>query len=544
MQGADPFDFVIIGAGSAGCVLANRLTESGRYRVLLLEAGGEDRNPWIHIPLGYGKLFTNPKVNWLYTSEQEEATSNRRIAQPRGKVLGGSSSINGLVYIRGQREDYDHWRALGNGGWGYDDVLPYFRRSEDQQRGADDYHGVGGPLTVSDPSESHPLCEAYIAAAEQCGYPRNPDFNGARQEGFGYYQWTLRNGLRSSAATGFLRPARRRKNLSVITRAHVTRIVFSGKSALGVEYLYRGQTRSVGTRCEVILAGGAFNSPQLLQLSGLGPAAKLREFGIDVIADMPAVGADLQDHYNHRLMYQCTEAFTLNDVVNNPGRGVVEALRYLFLRKGFLAMGALYAAGFLRTDRTLPTPDIQASLMLFSADKPGDNLHRFSGFSLVVTLLRPESRGDVLIQSADPLHAPAIRPNYLATLKDREVMLAGLKAVRRIMDTPTMRPYVAREHDPGTACASDADLLDFVLRRGGIAYHPVGTCRMGNDAAAVVDEGLRVRGVQGLRVVDASIMPTLVSGNTNAPTIMIAEKGADMILQDAARRSIDIPARS
>ena len=536
MQDADSFDYVIIGAGSAGCVLANRLTESGRYRVLLLEAGREDLNPWIHIPLGYGKLFTNPKVNWLYTSEQEAATGNRRIAQPRGKVLGGTSSINGLVYVRGQREDYDHWRELGNAGWGYDDVLPYFRKSEDQQHGADEYHGVGGPLTVCDPSEPHPLCEAYIAAAEQCGYPRNPDFNGARQEGFGYVQLTLRNGRRSSTATGYLRPARRRKNLSVITRAHATRILFSGKSAIGVEYIHRGQTRSVNARCEVILAGGAFNSPQLLQLSGLGPASLLRDFGIGVIADMPDVGANLQEHYNGRPVYQSTEAFTLNDVVGNFGRGVVASLRYLFLRKGFLTMGSFYAAGFLRTDPALPTPDIQAGLSLFSSDNAGDNLHRFSGFSLVVTLLRPESRGTVLIQSADPLHAPAIRPNYLSTPKDREVLLAGLKAVRRIMDTPAMRRYIAREHEPGTSCVTDADLLDYLRRRGRISYHPVGTCRMGNDALAVVDERLRVHGVQGLRVVDASIMPTIVSGNTNAPTIMIAEKGADMILQDAARR--------
>jgi choline dehydrogenase len=536
MQNADSFDYVIIGAGSAGCVLANRLTESGRYRVLLLEAGGEDRNPWIHIPLGYGKLFTNPKVNWLYTSEEEAVTGNRRIAQPRGKVLGGTSSINGLVYVRGHREDYDHWRKLGNAGWGYDEVLPYFRKSEDQQHGADEYHGVGGPLAVCDPSEPHPLCDAYIAAAEQCGYPRNPDPNGARQDGFGYVQMTLRNGWRSSAATAFLRPARRRKNLSVITRAHATRIVFSGKRAVGVEYLHRGQRRSVGTRGEVILAGGAFNSPQLLQLSGLGPAALLREFGIGVIADMPNVGANLQDHFSARLVYQSTEAFTLNDVVNNFGRGVVEALRYLFLRKGFLTMGSVYAQGFLRTDPTLPRPDIKAGLVLFSADKAGADLHRFSGFSLIVILLQPESRGTVLIQSAEPLHAPAIRPNYLATPKDRQVLLAGLKLTRRIMDAPAMRCYIAREHEPGTSCANDADLLEYLRRRGGISFHPVGTCRMGNDASAVVDERLRVHGVKGLRVVDASIMPTLVSGNTNAPTIMIAEKGADMILQDAAGR--------
>jgi choline dehydrogenase-like flavoprotein len=536
MQEADPFDYVVIGAGSAGCVLANRLTESGRYRVLLLEAGGEDRNPWIHIPLGYGKLFTNPKVNWLYTSEPEAASGNRRIAQPRGKVLGGSSSINGLVYIRGQREDYDHWRSLGNTGWGFDDVLPYFRKSEDQQRGADDYHGVGGPLTVSDPSEPHPLCEAYITAAEQCGYPRNPDLNGARQEGFGYVQVTLRNGMRSSTATGYLRPARRRRNLSVITRAHATRILFSSKNATGVEYLHHGQIHTVNARREVILSGGSFNSPQLMQLSGLGPAALLQGFGINVIADMPGVGANLQDHYNGRMVYRSTEAFTLNDVVHNFGRGMVAALRYLFVRKGFLTMGASYAAGFLRTDPALPRPDIQAGLMLFSADKAGDDLHRFSGFSMLVRLLRPESRGTVLIQSADPLRAPAIRTNYLSTPTDREVLLAGFKAVRRIADAPAMRRYVAQEYEPGPSCATDAELLDYLRRRGGISYHPIGTCRMGKNASAVVDERLRVHGVQGLRVVDASIMPTVVSGNTNAPTIMIAEKGSDMILQDAAPR--------
>lgn len=534
MQEPQAFDFVIVGAGSAGCVLANRLTACGRYRVLLLEAGGEDRNPWIHIPLGYGKSFTNPQVNWLYSGEPEAASGNRRIAQPRGKVLGGSSSINGLVYIRGQREDYDHWRDLGNAGWGYDDVLPYFRKAEDQQRGADDYHGVGGPLSVADPSELHPLCEAYIAAAEECGYPRNPDFNGARQEGFGYVQLTLRKGFRSSSATGYLRPVRRRGNLSVITHAHATRILFSGKRATGVEYLRHGQKCSINARREVILAGGAFNSPQLMQLSGLGPASLLRGIGIDVIADMPEVGANLQDHYNGRLVYQSTEAFTLNDVVGNFGRGVVAALRYLFLRKGVLAMGASYAAGFLRTDPALSRPDIQAGLALFSMDKAGENLHPFSGFSLVVRLLQPESRGSVMIQSADPLQPPAIRPNYLFDAKDREVLLAGVKAVRRIMDTETMRRYIAREHDPGTGCVSDEDLLDYIRRRGGISYHPVGTCRMGNDATSVVNDRLRVRGIAGLRVVDASIMPVIVSGNTNAPTVMIAEKAADLILEDSA----------
>ncbi len=534
MHEAGEFDYVIVGAGSAGCVLANRLTASGRHRVVLLEAGGEGRNPWLHIPLGYGKSFTNPNVNWLYASEAEAASGNRRIAQPRGKVLGGSSAINGLVYIRGQREDYDHWRALGNAGWGFDEVLPYFRKSEDQQRGADDYHGVGGPLAVSDPPEPHPLCDAFISAAEECGYPRNPDFNGARQEGFGYVQMTLRNGWRSSTSTGYLRPARRRANLSVITRAHATRIRFEGKRATGVDYLERGQQRAISARREVILAAGAFNSPQLMQLSGVGPAAQLRALGIGVVADMPEVGANLQDHYNGRLVYEANEPFTLNDVTGNFLRGAREALRFVFQRKGFLTMGASYAAGFLRTDPALASPDIQAGIALFSADRAGEKLHPFSGFSMIVRILRPESRGSVALQSADPLAAPLIRPNYFALEKDRAVLLAGMKAVRRIMQTATMRRYITREHEPGAACAADGEWLDYLCRRGGISYHPVGTCRMGPDAASVVDERLRVRGLQGLRVVDASIMPTIVSGNTNAPTIMIAEKGADMILQDAA----------
>jgi choline dehydrogenase-like flavoprotein len=529
---SDDFDFVIVGAGSSGCVLANRLTASGRHRVLLLEAGGEDRSLWIHIPLGYGKHFSNPKTNWLYMSEREPAIGNRSVAQPRGKVLGGSSSINGLVYIRGQHEDYDHWNRLGNAGWSFSEVLPYFVRSEDQQRFTDEYHGRGGPLKVSDPSEPHPLCDAYIEAAEQCGYPRNPDFNGATQEGFGYVQITTRNGLRSSTATGYLRPARHRKNLTVITRAHATRVLFHPNGATGVEYLTGGQRRSARARLEVVLAAGAFNSPQLLQLSGIGPAGLLREFGIPVVADKPGVGANLQDHYNGRLVYQSTEKFTLNDAVGNFGNGLVAALRYVVLRKGVLTMGASYAAGFLRTDATVSRPDIQAGLALFSSDKAGSTLHRFSGFTLVVRLLRPESRGTVLIRSADPLAPAAISPGYLRVATDLKVLLAGVKAVRGIAEKSAMRRYIAREHEPGPKCNSDAALMEHIRLRGGISYHPVGTCKMGRDADAVVDERLRVRGVPRLRVVDASIMPTIVSGNTNAPTIMIAEKGADMILQD------------
>ena len=533
MKPAEPFDFVVIGAGAAGCVLANRLTASGRHSVLLLEAGGEDSSPWIHIPLGYGKHFTNPKVNWLYSSEPQAGAGGRRIGQPRGKVLGGSSSINGLLYIRGQREDYDHWRDLGNAGWSYADVLPYFRKSEDQQRGPDDYHGVGGPLSVSDPTEPHPLADAWLAAADECGYPRNPDFNGATQEGFGYNQWTLKKGFRSSAATGYLRPARRRGNLTVVTRAHATRILFSDKRAIGVEYLRGGSLSTATARREVIAAGGSFNSPQLLQLSGIGPASLMQKFGIGVVSDLP-VGLNLQDHYTARMVYESTGAWTINEVVGSFGKGLAAALRYALFRSGPLAMGSSYATGFIRADPAAATPDIQTSISLFSSNKAGDKLHEFPGVSIAARLLRPESRGSVYIQGTDPLQPPAIAPNYLSSEKDCAVLLAGVKAMRRLMDTTAMHPYVVREHDPGPACASDADLMDFLRLRGGIAFHPVSTCKMGSDATAVVDERLRVRGLQGLRVVDASIMPTLVSGNTFAPTVMIAEKGADMILEDSA----------
>jgi choline dehydrogenase len=530
------FDFIVVGAGSAGCVLANRLSASGRHSVLLLEAGGEDSDPWIHIPLGYGKHFTNPQVNWLYQSEPDEKTGSRQIFQPRGKVLGGTSSINGLVYVRGQREDYDDWRDLGNAGWGYADVLPYFRKAEDNQRGEDEYHGVGGPLTVSDAPDPHPLCEAFFAAADACGYARNPDFNGARQAGFGYNQVTQRRGRRCSTAVGYLRPARGRSNLSVATNAHATRILFSGRRATGIEYLRGGVRETAQARGEVILAAGAFNSPQLLQLSGLGPGPHLQALGIPIVADLPGVGANLQDHYNGRLVYECTEPFTLNDVVASPLRKLREGLRYFLLRRGFLTMGASTATGFVAAAPGAARPDTQVGLVLYSTDRMGTALHRFSGFTILVRLLRPESRGTVLVKSADPLAAPAIRPNYLATPADCAILVAGMKVARRLVEADPMRRYVARAHEPAQPLTGDDEWLHYLRTRGGISYHPVGTCRMGSDAGAVVDPRLRVRGFEGLRVVDASIMPTLVSGNTNAPTIMIGEKGADMILEDAAAR--------
>jgi choline dehydrogenase len=528
----DTFDYIIVGAGSAGCVLANRLSADGRHTVLLLEAGGEDRDIWLHIPLGYGRHFTNPEVNWLYQTEPEAECHGRRVIQPRGKVLGGSSSINGLMYVRGQAEDFDRWRQLGNVGWSYADVVPYFRKAEGQQRGADEWHGADGPLAVSDLG-SLPICDAFINAAEQCGYRRNPDFNGASQEGFGYYQFTTRNGRRCSTAVGYLRPARRRTNLTVVSRALATRVTFEGKRATGIAYLQGDAAHTARANIEVILAGGAFNSPQLMQLSGLGPAALLREHGIDVVADMPGVGADLQDHFHARLVYRATQPVSVNDLLANKLRGFGAALRYMLRRRGLLAMGAGYVGGFLRTNDAVETPDVQTHIMLFSADTIGGPLHSFSGVTCPVIVLRPESRGTVRIKSADPARPPAIQPRYLSAAKDRDTTVAGIRALRRIMSAPAIAPFIEAEHEPGPACASDEDLIDYVRRRGSTVYHPTSTCRMGEDATAVTDARLRVRGIANLRIVDASVMPALVSGNTNAAVIMIAEKGADMILQDA-----------
>jgi choline dehydrogenase len=530
---AQHFDYIIVGAGSAGCVLANRLTASGRHRVLLLEAGGEDRNIWIHIPLGYGKLFADAKVNWLYKTEPEPELNNRQVIQPRGKVMGGSSSINGLLYVRGQHEDFDHWRQLGNAGWAFADVLPYFRRAEDQERGEDELHGVGGHLKVSDVCEPHPLCEAFIAAVQQSGFPRNDDFNGPSQEGAGYFQLTTRNGRRWSTAAGYLKEARRRPNLLVAANALAIRVLFSGRRAIGIEYRQGQATHRAYADGEVLVSGGAFNSPQLLQLSGLGPAKILRELGIEPIADIPGVGADLQDHLQIRFQYRCTEPITMNDVINHWRHRYAAGLRYLLTRKGLLTIGAGYAGAFLRTRPELETPDVQLHFLIFSADTAGAALHPFPGFITSVCQLRPESRGFVRIKSADPAVPPAIQPRYLSSRSDCDCVVDGLKQMRRIMDQPVMRRYIAEERAPGPQCESDADLLAFARDTGTTVYHPTSTCRMGADPNAVVDERLRVRGFDRLRVIDASIMPTVVSGNTNAATVMIGEKGADMVLEDA-----------
>ena len=532
---AGTFDYIIVGAGSAGCVLASRLSASERHRVLLLEAGGADRSPWIHIPLGYGKLFVDPRFNWMYRSTPQPHLDGRVIDQPRGKVLGGSSSINGLVYMRGQREDFDDWRDLGNAGWGYDDVLPYFRRSEDQARGANAFHGTGGPLAVSDPREPHELCDAFIAACGQAGLPRNDDFNGATQEGAGYFQTTARDGRRCSTAIGFLRPARGRENLRVVTRAHATRILFRDGAATGIEWRCDGQDFRAAAAREVILTAGAIATPQLLQLSGIGPRALLSEHGIGLVHELPGVGENLQDHLQVRIITRCRKPVTINDDMANLYRQARMALRYLLWRKGSLTVSAGYACAFFRTRAELARPDVQIHFINFSTDRMGKALHPFSAFTASVCPLRPASRGSIRIRSADPFEPPAIDPNYFAADEDRRTAVAGLRRLRDILRQPALAAYSAGEIDPGAGCVSDDELLAFCRERSSTLYHPTCTARMGRDPLAVVDSRLRVHGLRGLRIADGSVMPTLVSGNTNAAIIMIAEKASDLILEDAAR---------
>lgn len=527
------FDYIVVGAGSAGCVLANRLSADGRHSVLLLEAGPKDSNVWIHVPLGYGRLFKEKTVNWMYQTEPEPGLDGRTVFQPRGKVLGGSSSINGLLYVRGQHEDYDRWRQRGNNGWGYDDVLPYFKKAENQARGADDFHGVGGPLPVSELSHADPLSAAFIEAAAETGIPKNADFNGATQEGAGYFQTTTRHGRRASTAVAYLRPAKSRANLHIETAALAQRILFEGRRAVAVEYRRDGTLRTARARKEILVCSGAYNSPQLLQLSGVGPAELLRRHGIDVVLDAAGVGNDLQDHLQVRVVMRCTQRITLNDVVNSPARKVLAGLRYAAFRTGPLSIAAGTSGAFFKTNPRLSTPDVQIHFLPFSTDKMGEKLHSFSGFTASVCQLRPESRGSLRIRSADPAAPPEIRINYLATEVDRTTNVEGLKILRKILRAPALKPYVVDEVDPGAKVSTDEELLNYCRQRGSTIYHPTSTCRMGSDPLAVVDQRLRVRGLEGLRVVDGSIMPDLVSGNTNAAIIMIAEKASDMILQDA-----------
>ncbi len=523
-------DYIIVGAGSAGCVIANRLSDDPATKVVLIEAGGRDWNPWIHIPVGYFKTMNDPAVDWCFETEPDPGLNGRSIKWPRGKVLGGSSSLNGLLYVRGQAEDYDRWRQMGNVGWGWDDVEPLFRRSEDRQGDTDKHHGVGGPLTVSDMRLKREICDAWVDAAVTAGHPFNHDYNGATQEGVGYFQFTSRNGWRCSSSTAFLKPALKRANLEVVTRGQVARVVIADGRATGVEIIRGNGTETIGARREVILSAGAIGSPQILMLSGIGDGAHLRNLDIPVLRDLPDVGAKMQDHLQARLVFKCRSR-TLNDEVSSFWRRLGIALEYAAFRTGPMTMAASLATGFLKTRSELATPDIQFHVQPWSADSPEAGVHPFSAFTASVCQLRPESRGEIRLNSAVATDHPSIRPNYLATKLDCDTMVAGVKIARDIAGHTPLSGMIETEHAPGVDKTDDGALLDWVRSSATTIYHPTGTCRMGPDPASVVDDKLRVRGVSGLRVADASIMPEIVSGNTNAPTIMIGEKASDLIRQ-------------
>ena len=534
LEDGNSYDFIVAGAGSAGCVLANRLSTDTSKRVLLLEAGGRDWYPWIHVPVGYFKTLHNPLTDWAYKTESDPGLNGRSIDWPRGKTLGGSSSINGLLYVRGQRQDYDHWRQLGNAGWAYEDVLPYFKRSEDQENGANEYHGIGGYLSVQNMKAKRKICEALIDAAVELGIPRNNDYNGASQEGAAYYQQTARNGFRCSTAVAFLNPVRNRPNLDIITHALIDKVTIEDGAATGIQVSRKGVSTTYALKPggEVVLSAGSIGSPQIMQLSGLGPGELLQRLGISVVKDLQGVGRNLQDHLQIRTVYEVNVP-TLNEEINNFIRRMLIGLQYVLTRGGPMSMGASQVAIFCKTRPELETPDIQYHFQPLSADRPGIVMHPFPGITMSVCQLRPESKGHIEITSPDPAAYPAIHPNYLSTPRDQQTAVDALKMTRRLVGTNALKPFIVREHLPGPEVNTDEELLDSARNIAQTIYHPTSTCRMGSDSNSVVDERLRVHGIKSLRVADASIMPAIVSGNTNAPCIMIGEKASDMILEDS-----------
>ena len=531
MEAKETFDFVIVGAGSAGCVLANRLTEDGRHSVMVLEAGGSDRHPFVAAPAGFIKTIDHPGFNWCFKTEPNAATKDREILFPRGRVLGGSSAINGHLYVRGQPKDYDTWAQAGNLGWSYEDVLPYFKKSETRPEGDAKTRGTEGPVHVSDIHERHPLSEAFIAGVQSLGISENPDYNGRVQEGVAYYQRTIRNGTRHSAATAYLRPVIQRRNLIVTSEAMVQRLSIEDGRCTGVLYHRHGSARSAHARHSVILSAGAIGSPHLLQVSGIGPGTLLQTLGVPVVHELPGVGENLRDHFAVRTACRVTQPITLNERARGWRLGW-EITKWVVARRGLLAFSPAHVAVFHRSADHLETPDLQFVFTPASySDGMIGQLQPFPGMTAGVWQMRPESRGYVRARTPNPDDAPAIQPNYLDAPEDQRAIVSGLQWSRRFMQTDAMSPYMAEETLPGPDVVDQAALLDYAQARGATVYHAMGTCRMGIDPMAVVDRELRVHGIKGLRVIDASVMPTMPSANTNAATLMIAEKGADIIRQ-------------